>query len=132
MDIAYLNSSEFSFFSDAQEHFNPIVNQLSSEDYENNEHGDIEKHINQAGQELLRRLLQGWLNLKAANEVQKSSIKNAVGDVLNHVRARTTCLLTSLFGDVTVPRKGYSQRGHSSVFPLDAELCYPPTNILMG
>jgi len=125
MDIAYLNSSEFSFFSDAQEHFNQIVNQLSSEDYENNEHGDIEKHINKAGQELLRRLLQGWLNLKAANEVQKSSIKNAVGDVLNHVRARTTRLLTSLFGDVTAPRKGYSQRGHSSVFPLDAELNLP-------
>ena len=102
MNVAYLNSSEFSFFSDAQAQFDQLVNQLSSEDDKNNEHGDIEKHINKEGQELLRRLLQGWLNLKSANEAQKNGIKNISGDVLNHVRAGTTRLLTSLFGDVTV------------------------------
>jgi len=125
MDIAYLNSNEFSFFSAAQEQFDLLINQLSSEDHENSEHGDIEKHIGQEGQELLRRLLQGWLDQKAANEIQKSGIKNVFGDVLNHVRTGATRLLTSLFGNVTVTRKGYSQRGHSSVFPIDAELNLP-------
>jgi len=125
MNIAYLNSSEFSFFSDAQAQFDQLVNQLSSQNYEDNEHGDIEKHINQEGQELLRRLLQGWLNQKAANEVQKSGIKNVVGKGLNHVRTGTTRLLTSLFGDVTVTSKGYNQRGCSSVFPMDEALNLP-------
>jgi len=125
MNIAYLNSSEFSFFSEAQAQFDQLVLQLSSEDCENSEHGDIEKHINQAGQEILRRLFQGWLDLKAENEIQKDGIKNVAGDVLNHVRTGTTRLLTSLFGDVTVKRKSYSQRRSSSVFPIDAELNLP-------
>ncbi len=125
MNIAYANSSEFSFFSNAQEQFDQLVTQLSSDDSENREHGDIEKHIHREGQELLRRLLQGWLDQKAANEVQKNSVKNVAGNGLNHVRTGTTRLLTSQFGRVTVTRKGYGQRGHSSVFPLDAELNLP-------
>ena len=44
---------------------------------------------------------------------------------MNHVRAGTSRKLTSLFGDVTVTRKSYSQRGHSSLFPIDAELNLP-------
>lgn len=125
MNIAYLNSSEFSFFSGAQEQLDELINQLQSEDYTNKEHGDIEYYINKGGQELLRRLLQGWLDLKEVNEERKSSITSAAGDVLNHVRAGTSRKLTSLFGDVTVTRKSYSQRGHSSLFPIDAELNLP-------
>jgi len=125
MNTAYLNPSELSFFSDAQEQFDKLINQLSSETYASSEHGDVEKHINQAGQELLRRLLQGWLNLKATHEEQKSTVKNALGEALNHVRTGTARVITSLFGDVTVTRKGYSQRRQSSVFPLDAELNLP-------
>jgi len=125
MNIAYLNSSEFSFFSGAQEQLDELINQLQSEDYTNKEHGDIEYYINKGGQELLRRLLQGWLDLKEVNEERKSSITSAAGDVLNHVRAGTSRKLTGLFGDVTVTRKSYSQRGHSSLFPIDAELNLP-------
>ncbi len=125
MDVAYVNSGEFSFFSDAQKQFDQLTHQLSSDDYENNEHGDIEKHINTEGQEILRQLLQGWLNRKAANEANKNDIKSRKGDVLNHIRSGTTRLLTSLFGDITVTRKGYSQRGCSSVFSMDAELNLP-------
>ena len=125
MDVAYVNSDEFSFFSDAQEQFDQLIHQLSSEDYENHEHGDIEKHINTEGLELLRRLLQGWLSRKAANEANENDINDRTGNVLNHVRSGTTRLLTRLFGDVTVTRKGYSQRERSSVFPIDAELNLP-------
>ena len=122
MNIAYLNTSDFSFFSGAQEQLDELINQLQSEDYANNEHGDIEQYINKSGQELLRRLLQGWLDLKEANEERKSSINSLAGEVLNHVRSGTNRKLTSLFGNVTVTRKSYSQRGHSSLFPIDAEL----------
>ncbi len=67
MNLAYLNTNELSFFSDAQEQLEQLINQLQSEYYAESEHGDIEKYINKDGQELLRRLLQGWLDLKAAN-----------------------------------------------------------------
>ncbi len=102
-----------------------MVDQLLSKDVENNEHGDIEKQINTKGQEILKWLLQGWLNRQAANETQESGIGNSTGDRLNHVRTGTTRLLTSLFGDVTVTRKGYSQRELSSVFPMDGALNLP-------
>ena len=125
MNVAYLNSSEFSFFSCAQDQLDQIIDQLQSDDSMDNEHGDIEKYINQEGQELLRCLLQGWLNLKAANEEHKSCVTNTTGESLNHIRSGTTRKLSSLFGEVVVTRKGYSQRSHSSVFPLDADLNLP-------
>ncbi len=55
MKVAYPNSSEFSFFSEAQAPLDQLINQLSSQDYEDNEHGEIEAPINREGQELLRR-----------------------------------------------------------------------------
>lgn len=122
MNIAYINSPDFSFFSDAQAQFEKIISQLQSEDHAHSEHGDIEQHINKEGNELLRRLLQGWLDMKAANETHKSSVRTASGDELNHVRTQTSRKLTSLFGDVTVTRKRYSQRHQSSRFPVDADL----------
>ena len=125
MNVAYLNSSEFSFFSCAQDQLDQIIDQLQSDDSMDNEHGDIEKYINQEGQELLRCLLQGWLNLKAAHEEHKSCVTSTTGESLNHVRPGTTRKLSSLFGEVVVTRKGYSQRNHSSVFPLDADLNLP-------
>ncbi len=55
LNVAYPNSSEFSFFSEAQAPLDQLINQLSSQDYEDNEHGEIEAPINREGQELLRR-----------------------------------------------------------------------------
>lgn len=122
MNIAYLNSNDFSFFSDAQEQLDQLIKQLQSEEQSNSEHGDIESFINKEGQEILRRLLQGWLNLKAANEDKRINVNSVSGDKLNHARLDTSRPLNSLFGQVTVTRIGYSQINKSSVFPVDAEL----------
>ncbi|MEN8250584.1 MAG: hypothetical protein ABFS32_16750 [Bacteroidota bacterium] len=56
MNIAYLNSNDFSFFSGAQEQLDQLIKQLQSEEHAKSEHGDIEKFINNEGQEILRRL----------------------------------------------------------------------------
>ena len=122
MNIAYLNSTELSFFFSAQEQLEQLIQQLQSEHYITSEHGDVEEYIRNDGQELLRRLLQGWLDLKAANEKHKDSINAVIGKTLNHVRSGTTRTLASLFGEVTVTRKSYSQRNQASLFPIDAEL----------
>lgn len=122
MHLAYVNSPDLSFFSDAQEQLEQIIAQLQSEHCASSEHGEIEQYIDQQGQELLRRLLQGFLDLKAANEPQQPFIMSSEGDELNHVRSQTTRKMTSLFGDVTVTRKRYSQRGQPSQCPLDAAL----------
>ena len=125
MNLAYLNSNDFSFFSDAQEQLDLLIDQLKSEHRAESEHGDIENFINKEGHEIMRRLLQGWLDLKADKEEKKDRVTSASGEPLNHVRVATTRALESLFGKVTVTRISYSQIKKTSLFPVDAELNLP-------
>lgn len=122
MNVAYLNSSDFSFFSGAQEQLDQLIKHLQSEERAECEHGDIEQHINKEGQEILRQLLQGWLDLRAASEEKQECVHTVSGDKLNHVRVDTNRPLNSLFGKVTVSRMGYSQIKKASLFPVDADL----------
>ncbi len=125
MNIAYLNTTDFSFFSDAQEQLERLIEQLKSEHRSESEHGEIESFINKEGHEIMRRLLQGWLDLKAEKEERKERVTSVSGEPLNHVRAATTRSLESLFGKVTVTRISYSQYKKTSLFPADAELNLP-------
>jgi len=122
MNIAYLNSTDFSFFSGAHEQLVQLIKQLQSEYHTESEHGDIEKFINKKGQEILRQLLQGWFDLQASNEEKMEFVNSATGEKLNHVRCDRNRPLNSLFGKVTVTRTGYNQIKKSSVFPLDGKL----------
>ena len=125
MNVSYLKQTETSFFSDAKEQLETLINQLESNDYENVDHGCVETYISEQGNELLRRLFQGWLDKKSANEIQKSSITNANGELLSHVRKQTKRTLTTLFGAVKVCRISYGKSKSKSVFPADAELNLP-------
>ncbi len=71
MTIAYLKSNDFSFFSGSQEQLERLIKQLQCEDREESEHGDTENFINKEGHEIMRRLLQGWLVMKADNEEKR-------------------------------------------------------------
>lgn len=121
MNVAYLNSSESSLFNVAREQLEQMITELQSEQQADSEHGDIEQYINIQGQELLRRLLQGYLDLTAKNE-SRQHISTTGGRVLNHVKNETSRNITSLFGGVKVSRKSYSQRHQASQFPLDSQL----------
>jgi hypothetical protein len=125
MSVAYINSSDFSFFSDAKEQLGQMITQLESARYANCEHGEIEQYIRKEGDEVLRRLFQGYLDQKTSNESRLPFVTSAIGEKLNHVRTQTTQKLATLFGEVTVTRISYSQRQQASQFPLDAELNLP-------
>ena len=122
MTTVYTNSIDFSFFSQAQEQLNQIVEQLTTEDYLQQDHGYVEDYIDKDGQKILRRLLQGWLDMKASREEPYTSIQNKEGKELNHVKAHTERTVCTLFGDVKVSRRSYSQRHEQSRFLLDAQL----------
>ena len=124
MNLAYLNSPEFSFFTDAREQLEQIITELQSDQQVNSEHGDVEQYINIQGLELLRRLLQGYLDFTAKDE-PKRLVQTTDGQALNHVKNETSRNMTSLFGEVKVSRKSYSQRHQTSQFPLDAQLNLP-------
>jgi hypothetical protein len=125
MNLAYLNTPDFSFFCDARKQLHHMVEYLQSDERFDNEHGDIEQYIQSEGFEVLRSLFQGYLDLRAANEATMSNVHTDEGIHLNHIKHCTKRKLTTLFGDVTVKRKSYSQRLHNSIFPLDAQLNLP-------
>jgi hypothetical protein len=122
MNTAYVNSPDFSFFSEAKLHLDHIISELQSSELADNAHGDIEQYINKEGFEVLRCLFQGYLNMQATNEPQHDFVTSSNGSQLTHVKHNTTRKLTCLFGDVIVTRKRYRQHKQVSHFPLDAQL----------
>ena len=125
MQGSYNNFVDFSAeFSASREKLEAIVADLISPEFAVSEHGDVETFIQHEGTALMRMLLQGYLNIRAANEVRHTEMLFN-GQRLNHVRKNTSRTMKSLFGSVNVTRLGYSQRKQGSQFPLDKSLNLP-------
>jgi hypothetical protein len=125
LNTAYAIQSDLSYFCDAREQLDALIIELESEAFGHIEHGEIEQHINQQGHELMRRLLQGHFNLQASKESRVPVVNADTDAPLNQVRKNTRRTLMSQFGEVTVTRKSYGQRGEASHFPLDEQLNLP-------
>lgn len=125
MQPAYTIIRGLEEFTAAREQFVALVNQLQSNQVLRMEPGEVEELIWHEGTELLRRLLQGHLDLRAAKERKREEVKGADGVLRRHVREGCQRGLMTRFGEVTVQRLGDSARGEKSVFPLDGELNLP-------
>jgi hypothetical protein len=122
---AYTNEASFDEFLAAEGQFKKLVGELLSESARILEHGKVESRIAREGNELLRLLMQGYLDHRSAAEEKLDGVSGADGEERRHCRARSRSLMT-LFGEVTVERLGYSGARLESVFPLDAALNLPP------
>ena len=120
MNASYDNTLDFQFFSPALDHFNAMIRHLESACLQ--DHGVTEEYIRTNGDELLRRMFQGYLDKQAEDEERAVSVTSADGIPRNHARPNTSRVLTTVFGKVTVKRLAYSQRNASSEFPVDAQL----------
>jgi hypothetical protein len=87
-------------------------------------HSEVERLIPKEGTELLRRLFQAHLDLRALEEAGRPSVSGADGVERTHHR-RLGRGLMSLFGPVRVERLAYGARGEQSLCPLDGELNLP-------
>ena len=132
MQVAYNNKEEFTAFSACREQLEGIIVALSSDERAAQEHGEVEAFISEEGTELLRKLLQGYLDIRADTEIRQEHVISPSGKTLNHVRTSTSRGMTSLFGDVTVQRLGYNQRHQDSIFPLDYALNLPKDQYSFG
>lgn len=122
---AYNIHSDLEEFSAAREHFEFLVEILASDEMHSAEHFDVENVIFKEGYEILRRLLQGHLDLRSKLEPVRESVMGSDCEVRTHRRPDCTRSLESRFGEVKITRIGYSGRGISSLFPLDAALNLP-------
>jgi hypothetical protein len=132
MTQAYLIHQSLDEFAAAREQFGQLIEALRSEQNLELEHSDVEELIWQDGKELLRRMLQGHLDLRSAREPQRTQVTGADGVIRTHRRSGCSRPLMSLFGEVTVKRMGYGARGKESIFPLDAQLNLAPDKYSHG
>ena len=88
---------------------------------------ELENYLKNDGSDLLRFLLIGHLNSRGVGDIGEFVI-GIDGHKRTHKRIRSRVIKT-LFGKIKIPRVGYSQRNISSLFPLDAMLNLPLSNI---
>ena len=128
---AYTTEAEFDEFATAKEQFEKMIGELRSESTRTLEHGEVESLIAREGNELLRRLMQGYLDQRAKTEEPLEKVIGADGQERSHCRARSRDLMT-VFGKVIVRRFGYSGIRLGSVFPLDEAMNLPPDKYSLG
>ncbi|MGB5473820.1 MAG: ISKra4 family transposase [Gammaproteobacteria bacterium] len=119
-------------YIDACEQFDHLIGRLQHPDAQKLTHGEVEAVIHSEGMELLRRMTQGHLDQRSAQEPFREKVIGEDGLPRTHHRAGCKRGLESRFGEVTVTRRGYGARGLESVFPLDAELNLPPDKYSHG
>lgn len=113
-------------FASAADYFGELINNLQSEHSAQLPHGEVETFLETEGRELLRRLFQGHLDVRARDEQPWEAIEGSDGVVRTHHRRDCQSGLETLFGRVQVRRQGYSARAQGSLYPLDAVLNVPP------
>ena len=88
-------------------------------------HDEVERIIRNDGRDVLREMLQAHLVLRSFSEVVEPVV-GADEEERTHRRDGTSRELTSVLGNVTVPRTRYEGRSLSSLQPVDSDLQLPP------
>jgi hypothetical protein len=110
-------------FAAARGQFEALPGFLRSEEAQRMTHSDMERELAQQGQELMRTLYQGWLQLQAPAEAA-GPVVDAEGEERTEKREHDRALETT-FGTVRVVRTGYGTEGKESLHPLDGQLNLP-------
>jgi len=119
-------------FHPALKQFMALCFQLLGEEAVKMEHGEIESLIFKVGNEILRLLFQGHLDVRSNLEERRESVTGSEGVVRSRCRQRCERDLMTVFGKVQVRRRGYKALGVESVFPMDEELNLPQDNYSHG
>ena len=112
-------------FASSREQFESLVRFMDGTDAAGLDHAGLEERLDRDGRELLRRLLDDHLALRAVREQRLESV---VGDDevtrgrIEHDHRR---VLGTVFGKVTVSRMAYRALGRGNLHPADAALNLP-------
>lgn len=107
-------------FEEAETRFGEMVELLRSMEAAGMTEGDLERRLDEEGRELLRRLLEAHLRMRAPGEAA-GPVTDAEGVERTEKRTHQRKLVTS-FGEIDVTRTGYAEPGRASLHPLDGEL----------
>jgi hypothetical protein len=118
-------------FAQAREKYAELEADLASDAMGSMTHSQVEHLLETEGRELLRRLLQGYLDLRSMREDRARTVVGSDGEEHTHRRKRSRSLL-AVFGVVQVARLAFAGRGQASLMPLDAELNLPEQRYSFG
>jgi hypothetical protein len=124
MDMQAQTSELENPFADARAQFEKVVVRLQSREARGMTHADVERLISSDGNEVLRLLFQGHLDVRGPGAAAKKVV-GADGVVRPYERLMGRRLKT-VFGLVDVDRMMYSAKEVTSLAPRDAELNLPP------
>ena len=124
-ELSTISSTLEALFQPAADQLQALISTLCSDSTGNMEHGDVEKMIKKDGTEILRNLLQSYLDLRALKETALPAIIGNDGVTRTHRRMNCSRKLMSLFGEVQVHRVGYSTKQAYAIYPLDSSLNLP-------
>lgn len=109
----------------AREEIEKVITDLSGETMKTKDHAEVEDFVEERLKEVKRRLMQGHLDQRSAEE-EAVPVVGADGVKRTHRRTTDPVQLMTIFGLVTLTRIAMSAPGKSSLMPLDAALNMPP------
>lgn len=124
------HSLEREAFIPANQTYESIVHDLTSDEVKAMTHSGVEKLIQSRGNELMRQLFQGYLDALGNGEATMSVLNNQGVELTHKVEEGRN--LETIFGTVRIDRRGYRQEGIRTVYPLDARLNLPVQKYSMG
>jgi hypothetical protein len=112
-------------FARSREAFAQIEEWLDGPEAAGLEHAAVEEQLAGRGREILRRLLQDHLDLRAAREQRRERVTGPDGVARTRAETGHSRPLSTVFGLVRVSRIAYRAPGARNVHPADAELNLP-------
>lgn len=116
---------ERAIFDASREYFEEALGWLEGPDATALTHAELEDELDCRGRELLRRMLQDHLSLRAATESRFDAVLDAEAVAHRAVEAGHRRPLVTIFGGVEVERLAYRHRGHPNLHPTDGVLNLP-------
>lgn len=117
-------------FLAAQVGFDGLLGSLRSQSLRGMDHSQAEELVLTEGREVLRLLLQGYLDQRSDDDFGVA-VMGQDGVLRTHRRNRSVALRT-VVGDVSIERQNYSARSSQSLAPLDAALNLPASEQSFG
>jgi len=112
-------------FARSRERVEQIVGWLGGKDAACLEHGEVEAQLLTVGRELLRALFQDHLDLRAGREQRVDGVADASGVERRALERDHRRPLQSVFGEVSIGRLAYRQRGSENLYVADGVLNLP-------
>ena len=109
----------------SREQFESVVRFLDGTDAAGLDHAGLEERLDRDGRELLRRLLDDHLALRAVREQRLGSVVGEDEVTRGRVEHDHRRVLGTVFGKVTVSRMAYRAPGRGNLHPADAALNLP-------